>query len=118
MASKNKTTIPIHAQDTITRYELVGEQINWPTGEKIPQSLEEAVKSGWEITCMEGNAYDMAVAAGGNDDESEFGEATMRKTVDGHRLYLKIPYWAAYTYGKPHTPKAHAFTYCRVAVQA
>ena len=109
MASKNKTTIPTRTQDTIAQQELVGVQTDWPKGEKIPRSLEEAVKSGWKITCMEGNTYDMAVAAGGNDDESEFGEATMQKTVDGHRLYLKIPYWAAYTYGKPHTPKAHAF---------
>jgi|SRR5215472_713809 len=84
------------------KLEKVGAEVNWPKCEKIPTSLEEALKLGWKVTGSEGN---------GPDEFHEAGVTHMHKTTGRHRLYLAVPYQASFEFGKPHTPKAHGFSY-------
>jgi hypothetical protein len=113
VASKtNRTTIPTCTQDTITQREMaeltclhkVGAQVNWPVGERIPQTLEDALELGWEITGSEGT---------GADEYEETGEAHLKKTVGALCLSFSIPYRATIEYGEPHTPKARIITETR-----
>jgi len=81
----------------IVKLDRVENEVNWPAGEPIPQSLKQALKLGWEVSGGSGD---------GPDDFTEIGEAWLHKTVEGIALHLTVPYRSKIKYGKPHTPRA------------
>lgn len=86
------------------KIERVGKEVNWPAGEPVPQSLQEALDAGWEISGGNG---------GGPDEFSEVGEMWLRKTVGMLALQLTIPYRSSITFGTPEKPTARIITKTR-----
>jgi hypothetical protein len=73
--------------------------VDWPETEPIPQSMEEALTLGWRVDgSAEGRMSD--------DELFETGTMDLIKDLSMLQLYLKIPFHAVLTYGKPQNASA------------
>jgi hypothetical protein len=84
----------------VTNFELEFDrkQVEWPAGEKIPETIEEALDLGWEVL-----SSDSLVS---EDEKTAEGTASLRKEIGLIWLHLEVPYRSTITYGKPQKPKA------------
>jgi len=80
-----------------------GAEVNWPTGEKIPATMDEALERGWGVCTDDVTAVD--------GERSATGVYTIEKTVGRRRLTLKIRYRAEFTHGRPFDPQARKYSY-------
>jgi len=85
------------------KVENLGAVVNWPAGEKVPASMDEALKRGWTVTNDDISATD--------GERSMTGVYLMEKTVGRRRLSLEIQYRAEFTFGKPFGAQARKLSY-------
>lgn len=78
------------------------DDIDWPNGEPIPQSIDEALALGWVPNGGESDFSD--------DERTETGTVSMSKELGNVDLSLSIPYRAERTYGKPCNHRAFVET--------
>lgn len=76
-------------------------RVSWPAGEAIPQSIEQALASGWKVDFYE----DIKLS---RDELSQSGLAMLVKHHAGRTLSLAVPFTARLSYGKPRDPQSRA----------
>ena len=68
--------------------------IEWPANEPVPQSIEDALKRGWEVI---GNESELS-----EDERFETGVDVLQKHIGRVRLELKIPFKSEKVHGRPY----------------
>jgi hypothetical protein len=66
----------------------------WPTSERLPRNLDQALKFGW---MMDNETWDSSP-----DERTRSGTVHLYKTVNGARLQFVVSARATLTFGKLH----------------
>jgi hypothetical protein len=75
------------------------EYVDWPAGEPIPETMEQALALGWEV---EGEGRQEV----SKDERLRTGNMDLSKRLGTIQLRLRFPFRAEFSYGKPHSAKA------------
>ena len=95
----NRNTLKVVETD---RKQITRRPLGWPESEPIPQTLEEALAAGWEISGHD----DIKMSEG---EASETGVVSLMKDYMLSVLWIEFPYRATYAYEKARNPRVRSF---------